>query len=86
MKLIPTIFALLMLTGGVAVAQTALGAPSVFPGSSFTVGSTVGINPSNSQDLTNRGNSQDLTAPRGSNSQDLSNQRVGPPSILGIGR
>jgi hypothetical protein len=96
MKSIPTILALLMLTSGVAFAQTtpgsmaAPGTPSVLPGSSpldpTTVGRGVGINPSNSQDLTNRGNLQDLTAPRGNNSQDRSNQRPGPPSIRGFGR
>jgi hypothetical protein len=96
MKSIPTIVALLMLTGGVAVAQTtpgsmaAPGTPSVLPGSSppdaSTIGRGMGVNPSNSQDLTNRNNSQDLTAPRGNNSQDRSNQRPGPPSIRGFGR
>jgi hypothetical protein len=30
-----------------------------------------GVNPSNSQDLTNRSNPQDLTQPGGSNPQDL---------------
>jgi hypothetical protein len=92
MKSIPTIFALLLFTGGAAMAQVTPapggtvtpGMPSVSPGASppnsSTVGSGVGVNPSNSQDLTNRSNAQDLTAPRGSNSQDLSNRRPGAPS------
>jgi len=35
------------------------------------IGYPPGVNPSNSQDLTHRSNSQDLLAPGGSNSQDL---------------
>ena len=35
------------------------------------IGYAPGVNPSNSQDLTHRSNSQDLLAPGGSNPQDL---------------
>jgi hypothetical protein len=41
------------------------------PSAGATVGQAPGANPSNAQDLTNRGNPQDLTKPGGSNPQDL---------------
>jgi hypothetical protein len=36
-----------------------------------SLGAPSGANPMNSQDLTNRGNPQDMTAPRARNPQDL---------------
>src|SRR5262245_20332651 len=42
------------------------------------IGYAPGVNPSNSQDLTHRSNPQDLTAPGGSNPQDLVRR---PPSV-----
>jgi hypothetical protein len=41
------------------------------------IGYGPGVNPSNPSDLTNRSNPQDLTAPGGSNRQDLVRQRTG---------
>jgi hypothetical protein len=50
--------AILLLLGGIALAQGARGyAP--------------GVNPSNPQDMTNRSNPQDMTLPGASNPQDL---------------
>ena len=81
MKTIPSIIALLLLTGA-ASAQTpgippSPGMASVTPGvtapspaDSATVGRAPGVNPGNSQDLTHRSNPQDLTQQGGSNSQD----------------
>jgi hypothetical protein len=75
--------AIFLLSGGLALAQTNRGGTGPSTGSSTTspsnptmapapnVGLTPGVNPSNSQDLTNRGNPQDLTRPGGSNPQDL---------------
>jgi len=75
--------AIFLLSNGLALAQTNRGGTGPSTGSSTTspsnptmapapnVGLTPGVNPSNSQDLTNRGNPQDLTRPGGSNPQDL---------------
>jgi hypothetical protein len=60
----------------VAQASTGLGmtgrpgtnTPSPQPPS---LGAPSGVNPSNPQDLTNRGNPQDMTVPRARNPQDL---------------
>jgi len=40
-----------------------------------------GVNPSNPQDLTNRGNPQSLTVPGGSNRQDLVRQPTAPKAL-----
>src|ERR1700676_561223 len=59
--------ATLLLSGGLAVAQGQGLAP--------------GFNPSNPQDLTNRGNPQDLTLPGASNPQDLVRSPALPRAI-----
>ena len=81
MKRLAATMAILLLSGGLAVAQSTFGMPSTTgatnptmipsPSNEATVGRAPGVNPSNSQDLTNRANPQDLTMPGGSNSQDL---------------
>jgi hypothetical protein len=70
-----------LLFGGLAFAQSQFGMPNsrsgTNPGMSMAAPSSeptagrAGVNPSNPQDLTNRGNPQDLTLPRASNPQDL---------------
>ena len=50
------------------------------PGQSGTVGRAPGTNPSNPQDLSNRSNPQDRTAPRGNNPQDA--RPGGTPNIM----
>ena len=57
MERLYTTMAILLLSGGLALAQ----AQRLGPGS----------NPSNPQDLTNRGNPQDMTLPGANNRQDL---------------
>jgi hypothetical protein len=75
--------AIFLLAGGLALAQTNRVGPGPSSGSSTTsppnpgmavppaIGLAPGVNPNNSQDLTNRGNPQDLTRPGGGNPQDL---------------
>ena len=59
-----------------AQASTGLGTTSR-PGTSTSspqrpsLGAPSGVNPNNSQDVTNRGNPQDMTVPRARNPQDL---------------
>jgi hypothetical protein len=57
--------AICLLTGGLALAQ----------------GYPPGVNPSNPQDLTNRGNPQSLTVPGASNPQDLVRSPA-PPQVV----
>ena len=57
-------------TGGVTPNAGGVANPSA-PSSSATVGAPPTANPSNSQDLTNRSNPQDLSRSRASNPQDL---------------
>jgi hypothetical protein len=74
--------AIFLLSGGLALAQgtgggmgSSAGSSTISPSPSTTpapaLGLAPGVNPSNSQDLTNRSNPQDLTKPGGSNRQDL---------------
>ena len=75
--------AIFLLSSGLALAQGTPGGTAPSTGSSTTsprnpsmapaptVGMAPGVNPINSQDLTNRSNPQDLTQPGGSNPQDL---------------
>ena len=59
-------------TGGVTPNTGGVANPSMpTPSNSATVGASPNTNPSNSQDLSNRGNPQDLTKSGASNSQDL---------------
>jgi hypothetical protein len=51
------------------------------PSDGATVGRAPGENPSNSSDLTNRSNPQDLNRPGGNNPQDLSTG-TGAPTIM----
>jgi hypothetical protein len=46
------------------------------------IGSGPGVNPSNPQDLTRRSNPQDLSAPGGSNRQDLVRRPPGVTSVV----
>jgi hypothetical protein len=83
MKRLYATMAILLLSGGLALAQTNRGGTGPSTGSGTTsplnpsmapppaVGLPPGVNPSNSQDLTNRSNPQDLTRPGASNPQDL---------------
>ncbi len=86
MKRLCTTAAIFLLSGSLALAQAVGGAtgpvgsgttgptnpsPAPVPPEGVTVGRAPGVNPGNSQDLTNRGNPQDLTKPGGSNPQDL---------------
>jgi hypothetical protein len=86
MKCLYATTAILLLSGGLTLAQGVGGAtePTTGAGITFvpanpnmppqpwaTVGVPPGVNPSNSQDLTYRSNPQDLTLPGASNSQDL---------------
>jgi len=59
MKRLYATMAILLMSGGLALAQ----GQGMGPG--------VGVNPSNSQDLTNRSNPQNLTLPGASDRQDL---------------
>jgi hypothetical protein len=63
MKRLYAASAILLLSGGIALAQS----PGFAPG----------VNPSNPQDQTNRGNPQNLTLPGASDRQDL----VRPPAV-----
>ncbi len=76
MKRLYATIAILLLSGGLALAQTSGGANglgnqnvSAAPRTSF--GMAPSANPSNPQDLTNRGNPQDMTLRGASNPQDL---------------
>jgi hypothetical protein len=82
MKRIVTATAFVLLSAGIALAQTTPNTGGVTPNtggvanpsspaSSATVGQSPNINPSNSQDLSGRSNPQDLTRPGASNRQDL---------------
>jgi hypothetical protein len=55
------------------------GAVPPSPADSGTTGRAPGVNPANSQDVTRRGNPQDLTLPRGVNPQD--SKAPGTPQI-----
>jgi hypothetical protein len=76
MKRLYATIAILLLSGGLALAQGIGGAtgrtnqntasPQV-----TTVGVPPGVNPANPQDLTNRSNPQDMTLPGASNPQSL---------------
>ena len=79
MKSMPMTLALLLFMGSAALSQ--ITPPNAIPGAP-SVGVAPGVNPSNSQDLTNRSNSQDLTVPGASNSQDLSNRRPTAPNAV----
>jgi hypothetical protein len=57
-------------TGPGTVSPTNPSGASV-PSTNGTVGQSVGANPSNSQDLSNRNNPQDMTKPGASNPQEL---------------
>ena len=76
MKRLYATIAILLLSGGLALAQGVGGASglgnqnaSAAPRTSF--GMAPGVNPSNPQDLTNRSNPQDMTLPGASNPQNL---------------
>lgn len=83
MKRLYATTAILLLSSGLALAQGTRGGMGPSTGSSMssppnpsmapppTVGLAPGVNPGNSQDLTHRGNPQDLTRPGASNPQDL---------------
>jgi hypothetical protein len=74
-RLCPTI-AILLLSGGLALAQGIGGATGRTNQNTAsppwaTAGIPPGGNPANPQDLTNRSNPQDMTLPGASNPQDL---------------
>jgi hypothetical protein len=83
MKRLYATMAIFLLSSALALAQGTRSGTGPSTGSSTTsppnpsmappptVGLAPGVNPSNSKDLTNRSNPQDLTRPGGSNSQDL---------------
>jgi hypothetical protein len=83
MKRLYAIMGIFLLSGGLALAQGNRGGMGPSTGSSATsppnpslspaptVGLAPGVNPGNSQDLTNRSNPQDLTRSGASNPQDL---------------
>jgi hypothetical protein len=86
MKRLCATVAIFLMSGGLAAPQGVSGAtgpagsgttgptnpsPAPVPPEGATVGRGPGVNPSNSQDLTNRGNPQDLAKPGGGNPQDL---------------
>jgi hypothetical protein len=83
MKRLYATMAILLLSGGLALAQGTRGGMGPSTGSSMTsplnpglapapnLGLAPGATPGNSQDLTNRSNPQDLTRPGASNPQDL---------------
>jgi hypothetical protein len=83
MKRLFATMAIFLVSSGLALAQGTPGGTAPSAGSSTTsprnpsmapaptAGMAPGVNPSNSQDLTNRSNPQDLTQPGGSNPQDL---------------
>jgi hypothetical protein len=74
-RLFPTI-AILLLSGGFALAQGIGGATGRTNQNTAappwtTAGMPPGVNPANPQDLTNRSNPQDMILPGASNPQDL---------------
>jgi hypothetical protein len=80
MKRICATAAFVLLSGGLALAQTTPNTGGVTPNTGgvsnpsaprATVGQPPTVNPSNSQDLSGRSNPQDLTKPGASNPQDL---------------
>jgi hypothetical protein len=75
MKRLYATIAILLLSGGLALAQ-GIGAAgrtnqNTASPSWTTVGVPPGVNPANPQDLTNRSNPQDMTLPGASNPQNL---------------
>ena len=114
MKRIFSTMAILILSGGLALAQGAGGAGGAGagagagaggaaggatgggstvtptnPSSGSTLGMAPGANPSNPQDLTNRGNMQDQTLPGASDRNDMAREpaapRTSPPPNFGNG-
>jgi hypothetical protein len=85
MKHLPVTIAIFVLSTSLALAHSTFGAPGTAngmnppsipsPSDEATVGFAPGVNPSNSQDLTYRANPQDLTMPRSSNPEDLTNPK-----------
>jgi hypothetical protein len=77
MKRLCATIAILLLSGGLALAQNVGGATGRSNQNTFAAPrTTVGVpppsvNPGNPQDLTNRGNPQNMTLPGASNPQDL---------------
>ncbi|MEA2980738.1 MAG: hypothetical protein QOF09_2561 [Alphaproteobacteria bacterium] len=82
MKRLTLISAILLLSSGLAFAQQSVGGmnstfptirnnPAPQPSNEATVGYGAGMNPSNSQDLSNRSNPQDLTRSGASNPESL---------------
>jgi hypothetical protein len=76
MKRLYATIAILLMSGGLALAQGIGGATGRTNQNTAsppwtTVGVPSGANPSNPQDLTNRNNPQDMTLPGASNPQDL---------------
>jgi hypothetical protein len=76
MKRLYAAIAILLLSGGLALAQNVGGAIGrsnqiTPPSPRATVGVPPGVNPGNPQDLSNRSNPQNMTLPGASNPQDL---------------
>jgi hypothetical protein len=76
MKRLYATIAILLLSGGLALAQgvggaSGLGNQNMSPPPRTSFGVAPGVNPGNPQDLTYRSNSQDMTLPGASNPQDL---------------
>ena len=76
MKRLYATIAILLLSGGLALAQGVGGAGGLGNQNSSSLsrtsfGMAPGVNPSNPQDLTNRSNPQDMTLPGASNPQNL---------------
>lgn len=76
MKRLYATMAILLLSGGLALAQGIDGATGRTNQNtasllSTTAGVPPGVNPANPQDLTNRSNPQDMTLPTASNPQNL---------------
>jgi hypothetical protein len=74
-RLFPTI-AILLLSGGIALAQGIGGATgrtnqNIASSPLTSAGVPPGVNPANPQDLTNRSNPQNMTLPSASNPQNL---------------
>jgi hypothetical protein len=68
------------ITGPSISAPNGLTTPS--PSDPATTGRGPGVNPSNPQDQTQRGNPQDLSRPGGRNPQDLNQVAPGVPNII----
>jgi hypothetical protein len=82
MKRLTSTIVILVLSSGLAFAQSGFGGmrsttpnmpnnPTPQPSNEATVGHGAGMNPSNSQDLSNRSNPQDLTRSGASNPESL---------------